>query len=121
MIYVASPYSDPEYKRRVVRARKVQQFCAHLFNQGEHPFSPIAHWHDIACLFDMRTDARHFEAYNYDMFKRCDKMYVLMSTGSTKSLGLNMEIEWARRLGKPIHYFHDQDGYPLDKIEPGAG
>jgi len=55
MIYLATPYSDPDPEVREFRYREVNKAAAQLISEGHHVFSPISHTHPIAQAGDLPT------------------------------------------------------------------
>lgn len=96
MIYLASPYSNPDPAVIVDRYEAVCKVAAILINQGMFVWSPIAQTHATASRFAMPTDAEFWKAYNFDFMRRADAIYVLVVDGWRESKGVAMEIEFAR-------------------------
>lgn len=102
MIYVASPYSDPDFFVKQERYHAVCRYCAVLTLCREHCFSPIAHWHPIALKYKLPSDANYWSAYNREMMGFCSVMHVLKLSGWEESLGVQQEIEYYKSVGKTI-------------------
>ena len=103
MIYLASPYSDPD---PLVRHRRWTAACkaaATLMRDGEHVFSPIAHTHPIAA-WGLPGKWEYWSAYDRWFIERCDSVYVLKLDGWEQSVGIQAELDIAKQLGKPIRY-----------------
>ena len=114
MIYVASPYSHPDWHERQDRFRKVCQVCARLIRKGLTPFSPIAHTHPIAVYGDLnKVDWESWKRFDLEMIRHCGALYVLTISGWKESTGVQAEMIEAKRLGIPIKFI-DEDGNEID-------
>lgn len=114
MIYLASPYSDPD--PRVVKQRftQVERCTANLMQQGVAVFSPIVHCHALARRYDLPTDAAYWTAYNTDFMIAAEAIFVLCIPGWKASIGVSQEIEWCLDNGKSIT-FVSVKGIPVDE------
>lgn len=102
MIYLASPYSDPD---PTVEARRFDDVCAaasDLMRKRFHVFSPIAHCHPIALRGRLPTDYAYWSEYNREMLTACDEFWILTLPGWQESVGLKGETAIALQLGKPF-------------------
>jgi hypothetical protein len=104
MIYLASPYSDPDLAVQKYRYDLVAKATGVLLSAGHHVYSPIVHCHQIAIDNSLPTDAQFWRAYNEDMIDRCDSMFVLCIFRWNTSKGVMMEIEYAREIRMPVRY-----------------
>lgn len=102
MIYVASPYSHPDEALRAHRFYCVQAYCVELMKQGQHPFSPIMYWHEVAVKCDLPLDAGFWPKYNLGMLRIAEAVDVLMLPGWQESKGVMMEINTAEHLFIPV-------------------
>jgi nucleoside 2-deoxyribosyltransferase len=102
MIYLASPYSDPDPAVREQRFRDACRATAALLKSGHAVFSPIAHSHALAEHHGLPTDWNFWERCNREHLERCEEVVVLMLDGWRESPGVQAEINIARELGKPI-------------------
>lgn len=103
MIYLASPYSDPDPHVREARFRKVCAVASKLMRDGKHIFCPIAHTHPIA-LYGLPKDWDFWEAYDREYLEFCTEMIVVTLPGWKESTGVQAEIKIMQELGKPIRY-----------------
>jgi Domain of unknown function (DUF1937) len=110
MIYLASPYSDPDPFIRDQRYLAACRATVQLLLTGQTVFSPIVNGHGLV-PFGLPTDwpfwARHGERY----IARSDELLVLAMPGWEESVGVQAEIEIARRLGKVVRY-HPESSLP---------
>ena len=102
LIYLAGPYSqDPD-----AMFKQHMRHAALLMAQSIQVFSPILHCHPVAGQYSMPTDFSFWEAYNLNMLKRCDKLYVMDIPGWDKSTGVKGEIFYARQLDIPVYLYN---------------
>jgi hypothetical protein len=106
MIYLASPYSDPQQGIVDFRVTETRRFAAWLWTQGYMPVSPILHWHEAATTHSLPTDAEPWTDWNRALFRRCDAVHLLCLPNWEKSKGVAMELEWARVMGLPVTGWH---------------
>lgn len=110
MIYVASPYSDPDAAVRQVRAEAVARFTARMMALGYMAWSPIVHGHALAeHVPEAQREAHRFWMQHCSsMLKKADALVVLQLDGWLESRGVQWEI--AEALGR---------GLPTIDVEPG--
>lgn len=104
MIYLASPYSDPD---PAVQEQRFDATCAaagYLIGHGRLLFSPIAHSHPIAQRGGLQTDYAYWSIWNRQMIKACDELWVLMLDGWETSAGVLSEVSEARALNKLVAF-----------------
>ncbi len=105
MIYLASPYTDPNPAVREFRAREACRITAALIRAGRVIYSPIVSSHPLV-EYGMPTDWEFWKRFDRDIIRRCDSMIVLMLDGWDKSVGVNAEIEIAEACGLAVSYAH---------------
>ncbi len=110
MIYVGSPYSDPDHLVRADRAFQVERFMARYIKEGEVLYSPIASWHHVAEKFTLPKDFQFWKQLDFGILRFASEMWVLRLYGWPSSVGLAAEMEMARDLYIPIVYF-DRDTF----------
>ena len=102
LVYLATPYSDPNPEVQEKRFREVNKVAAQMMGKGLHVFSPISHCHPIALAGDLPKDWKFWEAYDKVMLQACTKLVVLMQEGWQRSTGVANEIKIAIELGIPV-------------------
>lgn len=110
LIYLASPYSHVEPSIRHQRFLDVVAVAAQMMNDGVFVYSPIAHTHPMAVSHKMPLGWEFWARYDEAMIRRCNALWVLMLDGWRKSVGVNAEMEIARRMRIPIHFISFADG-----------
>lgn len=104
MIYLASPYTHPDpwvMEERYLRAMRV---LTQLLAAGKWTYSPIVHCHELAKIGALPKDAKFWEAYDFAMIAKCDKLLILRIDGWETSRGVAGEKAEAERLGIPVEY-----------------
>lgn len=106
MIYIASPYSHPDPAVRDARHLAVMSFTAKIMRQGQVPFSPIVHCHDIAIRFGLPGDFSFWQRYNFEMLRLATTLYILCLPGWEESIGVRAEFQYASTNCKHIMFWH---------------
>lgn len=104
LIYLASPYSDPDPKVMESRFTVVCYLAAKLMRQGHLIFSPIAHTHPIAVCGELPRGWDFWERYDRAILSACRELWVAKLPGWDRSKGIAAEIGIAKELGLPIIY-----------------
>ena len=116
MIYLASPYTHANKAVMQQRYEQAQRCMFWMITTRPDPvYSPIVHFHDFTCKFDLPRDAGWWKATNFNMIRRCNSMAVLVVSGVTTSKGVQEEIELAQYLMMPVEYVN-QSG--LEVVSP---
>jgi len=102
-LYLASPYSHVEETRREERYRAATRAAHWLLSIRCWTYSPIVHCHSLAILYNLPKDFEFWRDYNYAMLESAHSLYLLNIEGLWDSIGVQLEIEFARRNKKPIH------------------
>jgi hypothetical protein len=102
MIYLASPYSHPDTLIMKTRFLLAEQATAILTIAGQHVYSPIVHYHEIARKFTLQTDFAFWKFINFDMIRKADAFYILNIDGWETSKGVAAEKAFAQECGLTI-------------------
>lgn len=105
MIYLASPYSDPEPTIQQARYLAAEMACIAFARQHMPVFSPIVHWHNAALRHKLPTDAVYWKEQNMSILACAHRVGVLMLLGWEQSLGVREEVEHALRLHKLVRLY----------------
>lgn len=97
LIYIGSPYSNPDKNIRIKRFELVSKFAAELVSQGHIAISPITYGHILLDYKDMPTDFEFWNNFCIGLLKKCSYLYVLKIDGWNESLGLKEEINFAEK------------------------
>lgn len=110
IIYLGSPYTDPDKSIREQRFVEASKAAAHFINNGFlEVFSPIAHFHPIAKHGGLPG--------SWDFWKKIDEIYlgiskefwILTLDGWKESEGLAGEAEISRNFCIPIRLVDPKD------------
>jgi len=101
-IYIASPYTDPDWEVMVKRFTLAEEVTAQLLRQGDHIYSPIVHCHELAQKHELPTDFEFWQNYNRAMLSKASELYVLAMDGWEDSKGVQAEREFAKQCGIPV-------------------
>jgi hypothetical protein len=104
LIYLASPYSNPDKSIREENFRKVSRIAAHLVSQGNVVVSPITYGHTLLEFKEMPGDWQFWSNFCSVILYKCDKLIVYKMEGWDKSKGVEEEISIARDHGIPVEY-----------------
>lgn len=105
MIYVASPYSDPNPLVREQRYLLACRFVAHHQRQGTPVFSPIVHSHPLVELCGLPPNDWEFWRKIADAYlKVANTLWIVKLPGWRESVGVTYEHERAIRRLMPVEY-----------------
>jgi hypothetical protein len=104
LIYLASPYSNPDPRIEQKRYRDALSFTGTALRAGRNIFSPIAYGHQFQINGYMQGDAASWQAFNQSMMEACTLFWVLKLPGWEESKGVIAELDWAIKNEKFIEY-----------------
>ena len=104
LVYLATPYSDPDPDVQELRFLRVNKIAADLMCQGVLVFSPISHTHPIALAGDLPKGWEFWKEFDRKMLSMCAAVIVYMQPGFDRSTGVVAEILAAKKLGIPVEY-----------------
>jgi len=104
-IYLASPYTHPNPDIMQERYEHAARVTAEMLNRRQYVYSPIVHCHELACRHDLPRDINFWRDYNTAMLRLAGQLKVLKLEGWEQSVGVQFEMDLAKRLGIPI-FFH---------------
>ena len=82
---------------------EASELAAELYKIGIHVYSPITHTHSMAAYGKMDPrDHALWRPLNETMMERCDVLIVANSDGWQHSEGIAYEIDYFKKMGKPI-------------------
>ena len=107
LIYLAAPLGHQDPTVRASRFESVNRYCAFLIRERKLVFSPLS--------LGASLDAADFPnsvwyALGLQFLARCDEMRILALDGWKESVGVGLEIRYARQLRIPIQVV-DPDTY----------
>lgn len=92
MIYLASPYTDPNPAVMEHRYFFVMDICQHFLTKGYHVVSPIVHCHMMAKLYKLPKDYIFWGNYNQTLITAAKEIWFALIPGYSKSIGLKAEF-----------------------------
>ncbi len=101
MIYLCSPYSDPDATVRQQRFEAACRAAAALLRAGIPVFSPIAHSVPIA-RYGLPTTWQFWRWVDLEYLRHCDALVVLRLPGWEQSIGVQAELALARAQRIPV-------------------
>lgn len=104
MIYLATPYSDPDPRVMEFRFNAVNEVAGMLMNSGLYVYSPISHSHPIAQVGGLPGSWEFWKEYDQVMMSVCDELCIYTAYGWEKSVGVFEELNIALKGGKKISY-----------------
>lgn len=119
LIYLASPYlyrkpknegeteDDYEGRCKLVQELRYQQAIdatAELMKKEKVVYSPIVATHPIAVKHKLPMGSEYWMKFDRVIIAKCDELYVLKLDGWEESLGVQEEIQIARKMGIPVKY-----------------
>lgn len=96
MIYLATPYSDPDPKVQERRYDDAVNAAAILANHRIPCYCPIVSWHVVALRHNLPGDHEFWLAQDHHMIRKCNELWVLMMSGWSTSKGIKAELNMAR-------------------------
>ena len=104
--YLAVPYLHENKYIVHERFEKVTKVASDLLRKGYRIYSPITHNHLINEQYNLNWKHKDWLDYDYLFLKKCKILFVLKLEGWKESLGVQKEIEWAKKLGIKIKYIN---------------
>jgi hypothetical protein len=108
-IYLGSPYSHPDPLVRETRYLQAMQALQTMLACRIWAYSPITHCHELAKIWNMPTDGKFWQEYNFQMLRSSKGLFVLKLEGWAKSEGLREEIAYTTDLNKTITFLSPGD------------
>jgi hypothetical protein len=105
LVYLATPYSHPEWEVKKHRYRMACSMAASLMEQGYLVFCPIAHSHPIETYgMPELKSGDWWLRQDFAILKHCDELLVYKMDGWAISYGVGKEIAFANEHLIPIRY-----------------
>jgi Domain of unknown function (DUF1937) len=121
IIYLACPYSHPDYEIRVTRFRAVTEVAARLIEKGCIIFSPVTMTHpiDLVMAGDKETMGSDFWVeFDQAFMRACSSLVILTLPGWQESNGIKREMEFFIENKKDIYLIDNSDLLNIKKIAP---
>lgn len=120
MIYLASPYSSPDFRIQEERYLAARNYVDRAISLGECVFSPIVYAHRMAHELGLATSAEAWWEFNRQMLYASRYMTVLTLDGWGTSKGVQQEIAYCELMSIPIFYAEPSGGY-IGNVPPAQG
>jgi hypothetical protein len=109
LVYLASPYTHPDWQIRERRFASACKAVARLMGWGVVAYSPVAYTHSVAINGNCPVEWQHWIEFDLKFLSLCSVFSVLMLPGWEISSGIRIETAKAQELGKPIYYLRPED------------
>ena len=103
-LYLASPYSSSDADEMQRRFEAAEAATANLLRRDFAVYSPIVHCHALARRYDLPTDFKFWETYNFRMLSTARILGILRLPGWETSNGVAGELNYARVHHIPVFY-----------------
>lgn len=110
MIYLAGPYTHPDYEVRLQRFYALNRAAGKLLLAGWKVYSPISHSHPIAEACGLPVDIEYWQGLAKHMLERCTILSVLQLPGWEESAGVQFEMGVAATLGMHLEFLPEGFG-----------
>ena len=104
LIYLASPYSHPDYEVMVENYKTVSRIAADMVSEGHVVMAPITYGHHLIDFKPMPADWGFWYNFCVTFLSKCDKLIVCKMEGWDRSKGVLEEIELAHKFKIPVEY-----------------
>jgi len=104
LVYLASPYSDPDPAVQEQRFKDVSRCAALLMQEGVLVFCPIAHFTPIANYANLPHGWEFYAPFDRAFLEMCGAVLVCCFDGWEGSIGIKAEVAIAGELGIPVGY-----------------
>jgi len=103
LIYLASPYSDPDPQVRKVRSILAEHHTVRLIEAELQVLSPIVYTHRLVTKYRLPHDFDYWRQLDMQILWGCDAVWVLLIAGWDTSRGVRAEIKNARTWCQPCY------------------
>jgi hypothetical protein len=107
LIYIAAPYSHDDKLIVDARVVKVMQTDANLIRKGFVTVTPLSKHFILNVGDQIPGDWDYWKRYSITLLKKCDEMFVLPIEGWRESEGVQDEIAYAKKKGKPVRFVNE--------------
>ena len=115
LIYLALPYMHDNKFIMEFRAMVSDVIYADLTNKGFKVFAPISMSHHIAVKYGLPGDWEYWKELDEEFIKVCGKLLVIKLKGWKESIGVNAEMDLAKKYGLPIEFIDPEPYIKLNK------
>lgn len=109
LTYLCSPYTNQDPEVMVARFDHAAKATAWLIkDQGWNVFSPIVHSHPLALIGGLSGKWSFWEQIDRQYLSLSERVVVLTLPGWRESVGVTAELDFARKIQRPIWYLIEQ-------------
>ena len=101
-IYLAIPYTGTEEES----FKQSSIIGAKLIDEGHIVFSPISMSHPMAIYGDKPSHFEYWKQLDEEFIRWADEVWLIWHENIGTSKGVKSEIEYARKLNKPIYLYY---------------
>lgn len=109
LYYLASPYTHKDKKIQHKRMKEISKIAGLLIKKNIYGIYPISSSHTIAEEIDMGTSFEHWAEIDYLYIEKSDGLIIANLDGWKKSVGVQAEIEHAKKINKPVYILNTKD------------
>jgi hypothetical protein len=103
--YLGLPYTDMDPTMEDWRADISDRIAADLFlREGRIIFAPISAWHHIARKYRLPGTFEYWAKFDEEFIKVSNKLLIITLPGWNESVGVNAEINLAKKYNVPVEY-----------------
>lgn len=102
LIFLSSPLDHPDPKVRAERVKEILKIAAELGERGYTVITPVGYTVELQKIADFK-----YGWYDWclRLLKRCDVLWIVKMNGWEESLGMKLEIAFAKGKGMTIREF----------------
>ena len=106
--YLASPYSHPCETVQEAREIAASKVAARLTQGGRNLFCPITQSHRLNQFLEKDEQLKHEECMrvDYSFLSKAEGLFVVMLPGYEHSIGVKLEVDYAREHNMPVIYLN---------------
>lgn len=110
MVYLASPYTHPNFFVRLYRFYKITKIAAQLYKKKKVcMFLPITQSAMMGWLVKgLGSTFKSWKDVDLKAIRKCDEVWVVRMKGWDKSIGVLAELEYARKHYKIVRFVNPQ-------------
>jgi hypothetical protein len=117
LVYIGSPYSNPDSAVREENFNIVSRMAARECAKGKVAFSPITYGHTLIGFTEMPTNWEFWKPFCLAFLERADELLVYKMPGWDMSKGLAAEIEFAIERNITIRWaeYDEYENVPVEE------
>jgi hypothetical protein len=105
IVYLACPYTHSDKKVEEERFQQISKIAADLNKKGIIAFSPITYGHTLLGYAEIPSNWAFWQTFCLSFLEHSKELRVYKMEGWKESMGVQEEIEFAKRKGIKIKHF----------------